>query len=74
MKTTIYNPSPLEIEIANALVSAQKEIEKHLKDKTISQTSADLDQDNPTVKFNLVDKDGDHHEIVVKIVQIPDKF
>jgi hypothetical protein len=26
------------------------------------------------VKFNLLDKDGDPHEIVVRIVQIPDKF
>jgi len=74
MKTTIYNPSPFETQIANALVGLEKEIEKNLKDLTISQTSADLSQDNPSVKFILVDKDGDHHEIVLKIVQIPDKF
>jgi hypothetical protein len=73
MKTTVYNPSTLETEIANAMVSLQKEIEKQLKDKSISQASADLTQDNPSVKFNLVDKDGDHHEVIVKIVQIPDK-
>lgn len=73
MKTTVYNPSTIETEIANAMVSLQKEIEKHLKDKSISQASADLTQDNPSVKFNLVDKDGDHHEVIVKIVQIPDK-
>lgn len=74
MKTTVYNPSPIETELANALVTAQKEIEKHLTGLTISQASADLSQDNPSVKFNLVDKDGDHHEVVVKIVQVPDKF
>jgi hypothetical protein len=74
MKTTIYNPSPLETEIAKALVSVQKELEKNLKDKTISQISADLEQDNPSVKINLLDKDGDHHEVIVKIVQIPDKL
>jgi hypothetical protein len=73
MKTTVYNPSTIETEIANAMVSLQKEIEKQLKDKSISQASADLTQDNPSVKFNLVDKDGDHHEVIVKIVQIPDK-
>ncbi len=73
MKTTIYNPSPLETELANTLVTLQKEIEKNLKGKTISNASADLSQDNPSVKFNLVDNDGDHHEIIVKIVQIPDK-
>jgi hypothetical protein len=74
MKTSIYNPSPLETELANVLVSLQKEIEKKLTDKTISQATADLSQDNPSVKFNVVDKDGDHHEIIVKIVQIPDKL
>jgi hypothetical protein len=74
MKTTIYNPSPLETELANALVTLQKEIEKNLKNKTISNVSADLSQDNPSVKLNLVDNDGDHHEIIVKIVQIPDKM
>jgi len=74
MKTTIYNPSPIETEIANALVSAQQEIEKHLKEMTISSASADLTQDNPSVKFNLIDKDGDLHEVIIKVVQIPDKI
>ena len=73
MKTTVYNPSLIETEIANAMVSLQKEIEKHLKDKSISQVSADLTQDNPSVKLTIVDNDGDHHEVIVKIVQIPDK-
>lgn len=74
MKTTVYNPSPLETELANVLVSLQKEIERNLKDKSISQATADLSQDNPSVKFNVVDKDGDHHEIIIKVVQIPDKI
>ncbi len=74
MKTTIYNPSPIETEIANALINLQDEIGKHLKDKKISHISADLSQDNPSLKLNIVDGDGDHHEIVIKIVQIPDKF
>jgi hypothetical protein len=56
------------------LVSLQKEIERNLKDKSISQALADLSQDNPSVKFNVVDKDGDHHEIIIKVVQIPDKI
>jgi hypothetical protein len=74
MKTTVYNPSPLETELANVLVSLQKEIERNLKDKSISQATADLSQDNPSVKFNVVDKEGDHHEIIIKVVQIPDKI
>jgi hypothetical protein len=73
MKTTIYNPSPIENEIANALVSLQNEIEKKLIDKTISKMTTNLTQDNPTVKFELTDNDGDHHEVVVRIVQVADK-
>jgi hypothetical protein len=73
MKTTIYNPSPIETEIANALVNLQGEMEKHLKDKKISKISSDLSQDNPSLKITLMDSDGDQHEIVLKIVQIPDK-
>jgi hypothetical protein len=26
------------------------------------------------VRFSMVDKDGDPHEVVVRIIQIPDKF
>lgn len=73
MKTTIYNPSQLETEIANALISLQNEIEKKLIDKTISKMTTNLTQDNPTVKFELTDIDGDHHEVVVRIVQVADK-
>ena len=72
MKTTVYNPSAIETEIAQAIVSLQKEIEKQLKDKHISKAIADLNQDNPTVKFTIVDNDGDHHEVTIKVVQAPD--
>ena len=73
MKTTLYNPSAIETEIAHAIVSLQKEIEKHMNDNRISQATADTTQDNPIVKFSLVDTDGDHHKVIVKIVQIPDE-
>lgn len=74
MKTTTYNPSPLEVDLANALVSLQKEIERHLKDNTITQVETQLKKDNPMVRFSLLDTDGHPHEIVVRIIQIPDKF
>ncbi len=74
MKTTIYNPSPIETEIADVLVGLKKEIESQLKDKRISQISSDLSKDNPSINVEVIDKDGDRHEIVIKIVQIPDKF
>jgi hypothetical protein len=74
MKTDSYNPSPLEVDMANALFLLQKEIEKHLQNNQIVHVESNLKRDNPMVKFNLLDKDGDPHEIVVRIVQIPDKF
>jgi hypothetical protein len=74
MKTSSYNPSPLEVDFSNALIILQTEIEKHLQDNQIVHIEPNLKRDNPMVKFNLVDKDGDPHEIVVRIIQIPDKF
>jgi hypothetical protein len=74
MKTSTYNPSPLEIDFANALFILQEQIQKHLHDNEIINVESDIKQDNPTVKFSLLDKDGDTHEIVVRIIQIPDKF
>jgi len=74
MKTTTYNPSPLEIDFANALFILQKEIEKHLLDNQVVNVESNIRKDNPMVKFNLLDKEGDPHEIVIRIIQIPDKF
>lgn len=74
MKTATYNPSPLEVDLANALVILQKELQKHLLDNEIVHVEPDLKRDNPTVKFQLLDKDGDPHEILVRIIQMPDKF
>ena len=74
MKTPSYNPSPLEVDFANALIILQKDIQKHLQGNEIVNVESNIKRDNPMVKFNLVDKDGDPHEIVVRIVQIPDKY
>lgn len=74
MKTTSYNPSPLEVDFANALYTLQKELEKSLNGNHIVHVESHVKRDNPMVKFSLVDKDGDPHEVVVRIIQIPDKF
>lgn len=74
MKTSTYNPSPLEVDFANALFILQEQIQKHLHDNKVINVETNLNQDNPTVKFSLLDKDGDPHEIIVRIIQIPDKF
>ncbi len=74
MKTSAYNPSPLEVDFANALHNLQLELEKNLKDSRIVHVESNVKRDNPMVKFSLIDRDGDPHEVVVRIIQIPDKF
>ncbi|MEJ0030340.1 MAG: hypothetical protein WDO15_08205 [Bacteroidota bacterium] len=74
MKTVAYNPSPLEVDFANALIILQKDIQKHVQGAKIVNIESNINRDNPMVKFSLVDSDGDPHEIVVRIIQIPDKF
>jgi hypothetical protein len=74
MKTTTYNPSPLEVDFANALSQLQIELEKNLKDNRVVHVECNVKRDNPMVKFSLIDKDGDPHDVVIRIVQIPDKF
>jgi hypothetical protein len=74
MKTSSYNPSPLEVDFANALTILQRDIQKHLQDNKVVNVESNINRDNPMVKFSLLDKDGDPHEIVVRIIQIPDKF
>ena len=74
MKTSAYNPSPIEIDFANALLTLQNELEKNLTDNQIIHVETQIRKDNPMIKFSLLDKDGDPHEVVVRVIQIPDKF
>ena len=74
MKTSTYNPSPLEVDMANAITIMQKELVKHLQDCDIVNVEPNIMRDNPTVKFQVVDKDGDPHEILIRIIQVPDRF
>ena len=74
MNTSSYNPIPIEVDFANALYVLQKEIEKHLQNNQVIHVETNIRRDNPMVRFSLLDKDGDPHEIVLRIVQVPDKF
>ena len=74
MKTPSYNPSPLEVDFANALFILQKEIQKHLQGNEVFHVESNIKRDYAMVKFIVLDKDGYPHEIFLRIVQIPDKF
>ena len=74
MKTNNYNPSTIEVGIAQALVSLSKPLEKELGNQEIIKIENKIDEDNPLVRIHLLDTDGDPHEVVIKIIQVPDKF
>ena len=73
MKTTAYNPSPLEVEFAKALTDLQSEIEGHLSSNRIDKIENDINADNPMLKIYLTDTDGDRHQMVIKLIQKPDE-
>lgn len=74
MKTQAYNPSSLEVEMSEIIHELQEHISKKFKDNEIISITTDTSLDNPIVKLQLLDKDGDPHELVLKIIQTPDKF
>jgi len=73
MKTNSYNPSPLELEFAETIANLTKELSEGLTTNKVVETST-KSGDNPTVFIRTVDDDGDPHEIVLKVIQRPDKF
>jgi len=74
MKTEHYNPSQLEVEFSYALSEVQKQLEEYLTHNSILKVENRIQEDNPMILFHLEDKDGDPHEIVVQVIQRPDKF
>ena len=74
MKTLNYNPSPIEVKIAQAIKSLGENLQEKIGDHEIINIENKIDEDNPMVKLFLLDNDGDPHEVVLKIIQLPDKF
>lgn len=73
MKTTAYNPSEIEVEFAFILTELKDQIEKKLTSNKIKKIENRIKEDNPSLIFYLEDTDGDAHELVVKLIQRPDK-
>ena len=72
MKTTTYNPSPLEVKFANAFEELKDQIETKLGDHKIVKIDKNVTVDNPLLRITLEDKDGDKHMVILKIIQKPD--
>ncbi|MBS0001294.1 MAG: hypothetical protein KFF73_20080 [Cyclobacteriaceae bacterium] len=74
MKTTSYNPSELEVEIAEIIEKLKDQISDGLKDRKIVAIEHDLEMDNPLLYFTIQDNDGDLHKMAMKLIQKPDEF
>lgn len=74
MKTKTYNPSPLEVEFATIISGLKTTINDKLSYVDIVEIDNHSGDDNPSLRFHLVDRDGDPHEVVLKIIQKPDSF
>lgn len=74
MKTVNYNPSVLEVKLAKAIMSTAKQLQAQLGgDIRIVDCVEHYQIDNPMITLHLEDEDGDEHELVIKIIQRPDK-
>ena len=73
MKTKTYNPSPLEVEFVNVIESLKHKINEKLENSEIESFEHKLDIDNPLLKATVVDKDGDKHTLILKVIQKPDE-
>jgi len=74
MKTTSYNPSKLEVEMAEIIENLKDKINHGLKDRKVISIEHDLEMDNPQLYFTIEDDDGDKHELSLKLIQKPDDF
>lgn len=70
MKTTQYNPSPLEVAFVQVLEKLQTQIT--IEGQSIVKVVANYQKDNPEIIFTLQDADNDKHELLVKVIQRPD--
>jgi hypothetical protein len=74
MKTTSYNPSALEVEIAEIIAKMKDQINEHLKNRSIVAVEHDLKMDNPQLYFTVEDDDGDKHKLALTLIQKPDDY
>jgi hypothetical protein len=72
MKTVVYNPSPIEVKVCEALYQISAQLEQALGDLKIESLVPNVKKDNPDVVITLVDSDGDKHQVVITVIQRPD--
>lgn len=73
MKTTHYNPSPIEVTFAKVITELKDEIQKRVPDFKIAGMENNSQIDNPHLLFTLVDPDGDVHRLMIQFIQRADE-
>ena len=73
MKTSIYNPSLIELEFSKAFASMQEELQKKLPGYKIVKMECHDKKDNPDVVIQMTDLDRDRHELLVMFIQRADQ-
>ncbi len=74
MKTLNYNPSIFEVKLAKAIMACSKQLQAQLgEDIQIIDSVEHFQLDNPMITLHLKDEDGDIHQLVIKVIQRPDK-
>ena len=74
MITKDYNPSPLEVSFVEILCELKHEISNKLENVEVLKIESNKELDNPTIDFLLKDEDGDEHEVILRVIQKPDKI
>lgn len=75
MRTENYNPSVFEVKLAKAIMSCTKKLQEELgEDVRIIDSVENYQIDNPMITLHLEDGDGDVHELVIQVIQRPDKI
>lgn len=68
-----YNPSPLEVEFADAIEQLSDQLAALIPDKKIINIEKRVNQDNPQLNITLESEQGKKSEIVIKIIQRVDQ-
>ena len=72
MKTTQFNPSQIELDFQQVLLSASAFFEQALPQYKIENIEVWSKKDNPSVLLKFSDSEGDKHELVVSLIQRPE--
>ncbi len=72
MKTKVYNPSELEVNLLEIIEQLSPEIDKALNGNKITGIKTFKNEDNPYLLLTIEDEDKDIHEVVIKMIQKPD--